>query len=54
VAKDISLKLGDWCRSMSFTNVSIDTFKVVLGQEFVRKEKETPISHMDNSTIFLG
>jgi hypothetical protein len=31
VAKDISLKLGDWCERTSFTVVPVDDFEVVLG-----------------------
>jgi hypothetical protein len=54
VAKDISLKLGDWCRRTSFTIVPMDNFEVVLGQEFMRKEKETPIPHMNSLAIFSG
>jgi hypothetical protein len=54
VAKDISLKLGDWCGKMSFTIVPMDDFEVVLGQEFTRKEKATPIPHMNNLAIFSG
>jgi hypothetical protein len=54
VAKDISLKLGDWCGKTSFTIVPMDDFEVVLGQEFMRKEKETPIPHMNSLAIFSG
>jgi hypothetical protein len=54
VAKDVLLKLGDWCGRMSFTIVPMDDFEVVLGQEFMRKEKETPIPHMNNLAIFSG
>jgi hypothetical protein len=53
VAKDISLKLGNWCRRMSFTIVPMDDFKVLLGHEFMRKRKETPIPHMNSLAIFL-
>jgi hypothetical protein len=31
VAKDISLRIGDWCRRTSFTIVPLNDFKVVLG-----------------------
>jgi hypothetical protein len=30
VDKDISLKLGDWCRNTTFIVVPMDDFKVVL------------------------
>jgi hypothetical protein len=30
----------------------MDDFEVVLGQEFMRKEKETPIPHMNSLAIF--
>jgi hypothetical protein len=53
VAKDISLKLGDWCGKTSFTIVPMDDFEVVLGQEFMRKEKETLIPHMNKFGHFL-
>ena len=52
VAKDISLKLYDWCGKTSFTIVPMDDFEVVLGQEFMRKEKATTIPHMNNLAIF--
>ena len=39
VAKDISLKLCEWCGKTNFTVVLMDDFEVVLGQEFMRKEK---------------
>jgi hypothetical protein len=32
----------------------MDDFEVVLGQEFIGKEKVTPIPHMNNLAIFSG
>jgi hypothetical protein len=54
VAKDISLKLGDQFGNTSFNVVPMDNFEVVLGQEFMSKEKATSIHHMNNLAIFLG
>jgi len=52
VAKDVLLKLGDWRGSTSFTIVPMDDFKVVLRQEFMRKEKIVYIQHMNILSIF--
>jgi hypothetical protein len=32
----------------------MENFEVVLGQEFTRKENETPIPNMENLAIFSG
>jgi hypothetical protein len=48
------LKLGGWCRRMSFIIVPMDDFKVMLGQDFMRKEKVTPIPHMNSLAIYIG
>ena len=37
-----------------FTIIPIDDFEVVLGNKFTRKEKETPIPHINNLAIFSG
>jgi hypothetical protein len=54
VAKYILLKLGDWCGKTSFIIVPMDDFEFVLGQGFMRKEKETPIPHLNSLVIFSG
>jgi hypothetical protein len=54
VAKDISLKLGDSYRKMSFIVVPMDDFEVVFEKEFTRKEKASHIPNMKNMTIFFG
>jgi hypothetical protein len=40
-------------QSTSFTIVPMDDFEIVLGQEFMRKEKATPIPHMNSLSIFF-
>jgi hypothetical protein len=52
VAKDILLKLGNWCGKTSFNVVPMDYFEVVLGQEFTRKEKEALIPQMHSLVVF--
>jgi hypothetical protein len=37
-----------------FTIIPKDDFEVVLGNKFTRKEKETPIPHINNLAIFSG
>ena len=47
VANQVSMKIGEWSKDTSFTIVPLDDFDMVLGQEFMRKVKETPMPHLD-------
>jgi hypothetical protein len=40
--KEISLKLGNWSGTISFTIVPVDGFDIVLGQEFLWRGRQCP------------
>jgi hypothetical protein len=45
---------GGWSGKVSFTIVPLDDFEVVLGEEFMWKERESLIPHLENLVIFSG
>ena len=53
-AKDVSMKLGDWSRVISFTVVPLEDFDVVLGQKLLRVAKAAPVTCADSMVVFLG
>ena len=46
VARQVSLKLGEWVGMTNFTIIPLDDFDVVLGQEFLKQRRQLlcPIS----------
>lgn len=53
IANRVSLKFGDWCRSVSFMVMPMDNFEVVLGQESFRNMKVVSMPHIGNMVIFF-
>lgn len=53
-AKDVSMRLGDWTGVINFTVVQLDDFDVVLGQDFLRTTKATPVTCVDSMVVFSG
>ena len=49
----VRLKLREWTGVGDFIVVPLDDFNVVLGQEFMKKEKETLMPHLD-CLVFLA
>jgi hypothetical protein len=54
MSNGVTLKLHDLSGKVSFTIFPMDDFEVVLGKEFMRKVKETPMPHLNNFFISLG
>ena len=52
--KELSMKIGDWSGLVNFTVVPMDNFNVVLGMDFMRIMKATPVTYVDNMVIFSG
>ena len=53
LARQVPLKIGEWTCVVNFTVVPLDDFDVVLGQEFMKKEKETPMLDLEN-LVFIA
>jgi len=53
VAQKISLRIGEWAGVSDFTIVPLDDFEVVIGQDFMKKEKAVLLPHL-NSFAFLA
>ena len=53
-AKDVSVKLDDWSRVISFMVVPLDNFDVVVGQKLLRVAKVASVTCADSMVLFLG
>ena len=49
----VPLKIGEWSGEVNLIVVPLDDFDVVLGQEFMKKEKETPMLDLEN-LVFIA
>jgi hypothetical protein len=52
IAKEVSMKLKYWSGTTSFTIVPMNNFELVLGREFLRREKVVPIPPLECLDIF--
>lgn len=50
---DVPLKIGHWFGVHNLIVVSLDNFNVLLGIDFMRKFKVSPIPHVDD-LMFVG
>ena len=47
----VPLNIGEWSGVINLTIVPLDNFDVVLGHEFIKKEKATPMPHLESITF---
>ena len=52
VVQKVSLSIGEWAGVSDFTVVPLDDFEVVIGQDFMKKEKAALLPHL-NCFAFL-
>ncbi|XP_075087766.1 uncharacterized protein LOC142169758 [Nicotiana tabacum] len=53
VVLDVPMILGHWSEKFNMTVVPLDDFNVLLGIDFLKKKKVTPIPHLDG-LMFMG